>query len=171
MDAPPDRAPVSRLVLCGPQRVGKDTVAAYLAERYGARRYALADPIYDVARRVFGMVEKDRDLLIRIGQALRALDPLVFCKHVARRITEDAPAFAVVTDVRMPHEVEFFAAAGYHRLRLTAPPEVRQTRGGFAASAVGDATEQELNVDPVVENRGSLDALYLAVEDVLWHVR
>ncbi len=160
-----------RLALCGPQRSGKSTVAKYLAEEYGAHEIALAAPIKGIARDLFGMQEKNRGLLIEIGETLRAIDPLVYCRYAARHIpsTTNNPSLraVVISDIRTKMEAVFFMGHGFIPIAIHADVVVRATRPGFDAEYINDPTESEADNLPTqytIYNTGSLQNLYTLVD-------
>jgi hypothetical protein len=161
---------VYRLMLIGPQRSGKSTVAAYLSNHYSATEFTLAEPIKDIAVRLYGMEHKDRGLLIGIGEALRSVDPLVFCRHCLRRIEEQRPEFAVVSDVRLPVEWGFFAQRGFRWLTLRCPLSVRVRRPGFDVQYVDHYTEVEWGLDPAVDTDCAMTEMFRRVQAALKRV-
>lgn len=94
-------------------RQGKDTIANYLVKQYGAQKFSFSDALYDVARVVFGMEEKDGPLLQVLGtEVFRRRDPNVWVKTVYRKIQDKTPAIAVVPDVRFPNEAQMVKDMG-----------------------------------------------------------
>ncbi len=121
------------LGLMGPAGSGKSTVASYLERKYGAKRYSLADPLKEIAMRVFGFsrnqcygtqAEKEtvdprynfspRWLLQRLGtEGCRAvLGENVWTDALIYRISKDEPDFAVIEDVRFVNEVNAIRSIG-----------------------------------------------------------
>ena len=94
-------------------RQGKDTIANYLAKQFNAQKFSFSDALYDVARVVFGMEEKDGPLLQVLGtEVFRRRDPDVWVKTVYRKIQDKAPAIAVIPDVRFPNEAQMVKDMG-----------------------------------------------------------
>ena len=122
---------VIKIGFCGPQRSGKTTAAQYLHDQCGATVLSLADPIKQIALDLFQMKGKDRRLLIGIGESLRALEPLVFCNALYRRI-QSLPdnSIVVIDDVRSLIEWHYLHHAGFHLAVIHAPLEVRSSRPG-----------------------------------------
>ena len=81
-------------------QVGKTTAADWLVARHGFVKYALADPIKEIARTGFGWDgRKDargRRLLQEIGTVGRHYDPDLWLDRFAARLRAEAPARAVV---------------------------------------------------------------------------
>lgn len=53
---------------------GKDTVADYLVKQHGFVKVSFAGKIYEIARDLFNMTNKNRALLQSIGQKMRQID-------------------------------------------------------------------------------------------------
>ncbi len=117
--------------LLGAAGSGKSAVSNYLVDKYGARKYAFADPLKAIAQRVFDFTHEQlwgtqeqketvdprygfspRWLLQRLGtQGIREVfGPDVWWSLCLERILEDRPALAVVEDFRFVNEVEGFLA-------------------------------------------------------------
>lgn len=129
--------------LLGPAESGKSTSAQYLVDRYGARRYALATPLKEIARRAFDLsvaqvygTQADKDaidprynvsarwLLKRLGtEGIRAvLGADFWWKYALDTIARDRPEFAVIDDVRFINEAEGIGRAGGFVWRLDPVP-------------------------------------------------
>lgn len=117
--------------LMGPAGAGKSAAAAFLVDRYGARRYSLADPLKDMVKAAFDLTEAQvrgtqadkeavdprygvspRWLLQRIGtEGCRATFGADFwTRRLLERIARDAPEVAVVEDVRFINEADAIKA-------------------------------------------------------------
>lgn len=168
--------------LSGKQRAGKDTAADYLKQYYGFRKYSLADGVREIARTYFGMQEKDRGLLIKIGLAMREIDPDVWIKYLWKEVTwqfvneEVAWQFAdevdriVIPDVRFPNEFAFFKEQGGIGIRIVANPEIRALRQGYDAQYENDVTEKYLEneiFDYCVYNNGGPGSLYNQLDNIM----
>lgn len=177
--------------LIGKLRSGKDSVAAYLIERYDYTRFAFGDGIKDVCRRLypdqFADGRKPRALLQGVGQTLRTFDENVWVNDLFARIgavkrldasmgaPPNARLRAVISDVRQPNEVERLRREGYVLVRVNAPVAIRIER----AKAAGDAfdlasltheTEQHVDtfyVDYNVYNAGTLEALHTQIDRIM----
>lgn len=111
--------------ILGPAGSGKSAVAQHLVENYGAKRYSLAGPLKEIAKRVFEFsdeqlygtqAQKEADdprynfsprwLLQRLGtEGCRAvLGPNVWTDALMRHIKMELPELAVVDDVRFVNE-------------------------------------------------------------------
>ena len=96
-------------------RQGKDTLATYIETLAdgGTMRFGFADALYDVARAMFGMTEKDAPLLQVLGtDVFRKKDPDVWLRTLYYKIRDKAPRIAIITDVRFPNEAQFVQEIG-----------------------------------------------------------
>lgn len=147
-------------------QVGKTTAADRLVARHGFVKYALADPIKEIARRGFGWDgRKDargRRLLQEIGTVGRNYDPDLWLDRFAARLALEAPARAVVDDLRLAREAAFLRRLGFACVLVTRPPELVPALAGGAGTADHE-TETEidtLEAEAVVENGGTFEELY-----------
>lgn len=102
-----------RIGILGKSGAGKDTFADYLVEEKNFRRLAFADPLYEIAKKYFGMREKDRGLLQDIGNAMRCVDENVFVNLLTRKVNSEYEKNIVVTDVRQKNEFEALKKLGF----------------------------------------------------------
>lgn len=175
------------IFLMGKQRSGKDTVADYLSQEYGFTKLALADGVYEIAHDFFKMKEKDRELLINIGQKMREIDPDVWIKRVwsyierirswKKLVALDSlkqgsshrvlsPRF-VIPDVRLPNEWEFFQDRGGVAMEVKASKSVREKRSGYDPEFENHYTEnalREYGTTCYVINEGTLKDLFRQVD-------
>jgi hypothetical protein len=114
--------------LCGPAGSGKSTVADYLARTYGARPFALAEPLKVLIQRAFdvpraylygtqaqkeavipGLGLSGRYLMQRIGtNGMRSVFGDDFwVKHTMNEIEDHAVGLAVIEDVRFLSEASY----------------------------------------------------------------
>lgn len=158
-----------RMFLMGKQRSGKDTIAEYLYRYEGFQPYALAEGVYEIARKYFGMQNKDRALLIAIGEKMREIDPLVWVKYTLSKI-DPALDRVVITDVRMKHEYEYLVSHGWHPIGVEATKETRMRRAGYTHAHENDPTEPDLSKYTflyTLENNGTIEELYDNIDTML----
>lgn len=184
---PPERL----LGLNGYAKVGKDTVADLL----GWTRVALADPVRESAMRIDPWVDREgygiqrlskivhaigwdaaktipevRRLLQHIGTEMGRdyLSPLIGLRAsmwiyiAARQISnEEDPERFVITDVRFANEVAWIQSWGGRVIRITRPGV------GPVNAHVSDSAANELEVDAVLHNDGTLEELPAKLNQVL----
>jgi len=165
-----------RIAFGGTMQVGKTTAADHLVRRYGFVKFALADPIKQIARRYMGWDgakdARGRRLLQQIGTVGREYDPEVWLDHLAARLDAAGPVDAVVDDLRLPHEVVRLRRYGFTCVRVTRPPEripaAPETEGSRHETETGlDALE----LDHVVANDGSFEELYARLDRLVASLR
>jgi hypothetical protein len=163
--------------LCGYGRSGKDSLAEVLIEECGFTRYAFADKVRDLALAIDPWVEipyqgvrrlayvvKDlgwerakaypdvRTFLQRLGTDTRKIvDGDAWLDALARRIDEEQPDNAVITDARFPNEAEWVKDFG-HLIRVMRPG-VGPVNGHESETAIDHIEAYEFS------NAGTLDDL------------
>jgi dephospho-CoA kinase len=147
------------IALTGRLRSGKDSVAAYLSERYGYTRFAFGDELKRYYHELFGeRSAKPREGYQWFGQVMRQRDPDVWVRKCfasidaedkryyrghhqminsdTREVLIDVPADplrAVITDLRQPNEYDRCRAEGYVIIRVNASEAVRVSRAVMSA--------------------------------------
>lgn len=107
---------------------GKDTIANYLVEQHGFKKYALADGIYEIAEKYYGMKVKERTLLHHIGEKLREYDPMLWIHYTLRRIKEDGHDRVIITDTRKLLEMAYLQETGWKNVMVYVKPEIALER-------------------------------------------
>jgi len=151
-----------KIFLMGKQRAGKDTTADILVRKYGFKKYALAEGVYEVAKKYFGMKEKDRRLLIDIGEKMREIKPTVWTEYTWKRILKDNPERVVISDVRLRVEYVYLKKLGFIPVYIHAPQYIRTKRPGYNPEFENHRTENELNPkdgEYIINNVYTLDIL------------
>jgi hypothetical protein len=141
--------------LLGGKGSGKTSAAAYLAETYGAKVYALADELKELVRHVFLFSQEQlhgsqedkerldprwgfssREVMERTGDALRLVYGDAFqTDRVLQQIKADAPDVAVISDVRYQHEAAQVRQAGGLLWRLRHAPGLKQWGSSHSSEA------------------------------------
>lgn len=177
---------MKKIALIGRIASGKDTVAAFLCEHYGFKRYAFGDEIRDVCWRLFpermtAANGKDRRLLQEVGQFMRRFDENVWVKATLQRVYAENLSFGalskniVISDVRQPNEFSHLRELGFTMVRVTARDEVRlerlKERGDvYRPEDLSHETESYVDhfeVDYEIENSGSLVSLAEQVRAIM----
>ena len=110
-----------RIAISGKMCSGKTTLAEQLmANEPRFVKLSFAQPIYDLAREYFGMAEKNRALLIHIGESFRAWDETVWIKAFLRHVEqlEAEGKWVLVDDLRLPQEHKALRENGFRLVRL-----------------------------------------------------
>lgn len=148
---------VRNIAFSGKMCSGKTTLADYLVAEHGYTKVSFADGVYKVAREIFGMEAKDRQLLQRIGVGMRDIDREVWVNLLRRRVDGLAMfrgCFAcdsfVCDDVRFLNEVEALQSWGWLVVRLECLEDIRLARVAniypdMPEAALGHVSETELD--------------------------
>ena len=174
-------------VTAGTARVGKDTVGAILVDEYGYRRISVADNIRTAALGLDPIIDGDRrlsEIVDNLGweqakaipEVRRTLQRLgteagtdvhgqsLWLDLVGSQIDADSTETPVViTDVRMPHELDWIRARGGLVWEVRRPVDNLLTSENSAHASERRAGEP----DVVVNNDSTLDALADAVAAAL----
>ncbi|MEJ2151583.1 MAG: hypothetical protein P8Y29_01200 [Gemmatimonadota bacterium] len=166
-------ARLSRLAVGGRMQVGKTTAADYLVERYGFRKYALADPIKQIAARSFGWDgakdDRGRRLLQEIGTVGRNYDPQLWLDRFAGKISTADGDRLVVDDLRLALEVEYLERLGFACIQIVRAPERITTLPPELARQQHE-TEVELErlrFDYRLENNGTFEELFAQIDALM----
>ena len=153
--------------LSGKQRVGKDTIAAYLQLKYDFIRLANADRLKEIASLVGWDGKKNsngRRLLQKLGVVVREYSKNFWISRVSLKIQnlqDMNPTVAiVVTDVRFTNEADEIKRLGGTIVRVT-----RST--GIEDAHVSETELDNYPVDYVIKNDSGYDRLYLEVDTLL----
>jgi cytidylate kinase len=151
---------------------GKDTVADYICEKYGFQRLALAGGIYEIARKYFGMKEKDRPLIIDIGEKMREVRPTVWIDYTLEKAKEYDNV--IITDVRQEREYLALLKEGFLPIMPYASKETCYYRLSERDNRVDKLlleTNTELGAREfpaiVVDNNNTLEDLYRQIDNVM----
>ena len=162
----------TRFALIGKSGAGKSTAAEMISDLYGARRVSTGVICRQISRLLIG--NEDKASTQKIDDALRTIDQSIFLKAALRDIPDtdticlDFLRFR--SDLQIAREREFFV------VRIAAPDEIRilrlKERGQVFDQGVDGChrSETELDdaeVDFVIHNDGSREAMRLAVEKIL----
>lgn len=157
-----------RLALGHQARVGKDTFADHVIERWGGCKMQFAGPIYDIGRavqeRLGRPVEKDPALLQTIGTSLKAVygGDVWLAPLLARLQTMPPTSNVLITDMRFPNEMAALKAAGFTTVKITRPGRIiDRDPNHISEIALADA-----EFDYTINNCAGMDT-YLAQVDAV----
>lgn len=159
-----------RILVNGRACAGKDEIGDYIVTRYGFEKVFFADPIYWIAKNVFGMEGKDRPLLIAIGDKLREIDSDVFVKWVIRQLKPNKNY--IITDCRRDNEYKLCIEAGFTPIRVKAKLDLRIDRaikrdGKYPDTSLWEG-HSETGADGFkyyeIENNGTQEELYAKID-------
>jgi dephospho-CoA kinase len=158
-----------RVAFAGKMQVGKTTAADYLVRRHGFVKYALADPIKEIAIAGFGWDgakdERGRRLLQEIGTVGRNYDPEVWLVPLAARLEREDPPRVVVDDVRLAREVAFLEPRGFTVVRIDRPIDLVSGRSSVDRKSHETETElDQVRFELTIDNAGTLDELFARLD-------
>jgi hypothetical protein len=175
--------------IVGRKRHGKDTVADYLAQKYGFEKYSFANPLKRGAMEMFGFTEEQvfgdlkdvidpvwgctpRQVLQVLGTellqydiqnhipAFKEIGRLIWVKNFARFYENNPGKNLSIADVRFNHEVAAIKQLGGVIIKVVRPG---MPDGDFHASEI---EIDEMPYDHLIINDGSLEDLYNKVESI-----
>lgn len=166
-----------RLGIIGKAGSGKDLLGKILKEDYGFYALSMTGPLEKLCREKYGMKEKDRALLNRVGNKEFQKDPYYLLRGIEEEIKAHGDQNIVLSGVRRPLEYAVLKDLGFSFLRVTSPPSLRkdrlEKRDGKKISpeafAFLEASSFERDQDQFLayelENKGSLEDLKKELED------
>lgn len=169
--------------LLGGRGAGKDTAAAYLADKLCASRFAIVDEMKYLVKRVYGFTDAQlwgtqalketvdervgispRKAMEVVGDALNATYGNQFqVLRVLEQISLMSCSFTVVSDVRFAHEADVLRGAGAHLIRLQYAPGLKQ----WPSSHRSEQEWQTIPVDVDVSPGHGLRELYAGLDQAL----
>lgn len=163
----------NKILLNGRGGSGKDTFADYLVNEYGFKRTAFADEIYKIARKYFGMTIKDRNLLQKIGEKFREIDPLVWVKYTFNEAEKYDKV--VISDCRRHNEYVWALERGYLPVRIYTDLDLRIDRlikrDGVYPDLELLENKSEVGADGLdfitIDNNGTLEELHRQIDEIM----
>lgn len=125
-----------RIAFFGPMVSGK-TYCANALKPLGYEKFAFADKLKEIAEDLYGVKGKngnDREVLQKIGEYLRAIDPEVWIKYLLLEVeryedwAQDFKPKVVVDDLRYANEAKALKDNGFLLILVTVPKEERERR-------------------------------------------
>lgn len=108
-----------KIAISGKMCSGKSTLTKKIIEYFEKKeniqftKYSFASGVYKIARELFGMTTKNRDLLTSIGYNMRLIDKNIWIKDTLNSIKKNRHNFVIIDDLRFKNELnhiktEFF---------------------------------------------------------------
>lgn len=175
------------IAITGKMRSGKDTIAEYLVEKYGYKKFSFGGNMKKIADQLFGGIHKpSRSVYQKFAQLCREIDPDVWIKQVDKSIiyyksmykafgAEDEISPIVISDLRQPNEYDYCKRNWYFIVRVTTPEDARIQR---IYNLEPNITEEEINhctegyvdnfkVDYEILNDGTIEDLFKKVDKMV----
>ena len=155
--------------LVGPKLSGKGTVATYIEEQKGARVYSMSGVIIDIGNRVY--LPKTRANMISVATAMRqAFGEDIFARVRKHDIEKAHDSLAIIDGIRMPKEVDIFAALpNFYLLFIDSPLDMRYKRALERGEKEGekDMTFEQFKAEENAVTEQNIEALRKKSEFVI----
>lgn len=103
-----------KIGILGKMASGKSTLASRIIEKHpNMRLFSLASPVKEMAKILFNMQGKDRELLQKVGTKMREIDPDVWVNLVLAKIKRDNIQDVIIDDVRYENEIVKLKKTGF----------------------------------------------------------
>jgi dephospho-CoA kinase len=185
----PSTTPKLIIGLVGEALSGKDTIAAYLAEKYGAVNMRYSNILDDILTILDQPLSRENES--ELALSLRVLfGNGVLAPALKKRAMNSGAPIVVLNGIRMQDEIADVKSYGATVVYVTAPEEIRyqrflqrrekaddgrQTLAEFRIKQL-KATETSVpsvgtQADYHINNIGSLETLHQAVDEIIAHMR
>ena len=115
-----------KIGLVGKMCAGKTHVSNILSRRCALKKFAFADKVKDIARDLFNMKQKNRELLQKIGQSMRVIDQYVWINYLLYKINDEERI--IVDDIRYPNELKALQDRGFIIIKLIVDKNTQKKR-------------------------------------------
>ena len=115
-----------KIAICGPICSGKTYLSDHMATRYTLQKYAFGDKVKDIARDVFKMDYKDRQLIQTIADKMKDIDPDIWAKYLMDQIKDKKNI--IIDDLRFPNELQYLQKHNFIIIKLTVDKDTQYTR-------------------------------------------
>lgn len=167
-----------KIAIYGKLRSGKTEVAKYISERLDCDVFDFADSLKECLALAYPesvYQPKNRDLLIKFGQHLRALDVDIWVNTVRFKIRNSNKEHIIVTGTRQQNEYEMLKEQGFTFIKVVADENIRVERclaegDKFTTSNLNNTTEIDLDnyeYDYLITNERGIDELHAAIREIL----
>lgn len=151
-------------------RTGKNVFADYLCQHYSFKQVAFADKLKQISIEMFDLTESEcygdksprsRDILQKVGVAMRGIEEDVWCRYVLKNVKEGQPT--AISDVRFPNEAQIIKDYGGRIVRIN-----RTTNEQYGTSHISEtALDDYSGFDFVIDNNGKLGELHEKIEELM----
>lgn len=81
----------------------KTHISNILSRICALKKFAFADKVKEIAKDLFNMKHKNRELLQKIGQSMRVIDKYVWINYLLYKINNEDRV--IIDDIRYPNEL------------------------------------------------------------------
>jgi cytidylate kinase len=113
-----------KIAISGKMCSGKSTLANMLIEYFQKNnninfiKYSFANGVYEIAKNIFYMKNKDRKLLQQIGEKMREIDKDIWIKKTINDIHKNNDNYVIIDDLRFINELEYIKKHNFFIIRL-----------------------------------------------------
>ncbi len=166
--------------ITGSKGKGKTSFASVITYLLSINGYAatvlhFADYIKRVAKECYNreigsvhgkLSKKDRELLCRIGDGLRSIEPNCLVKVVERKIKENR-GFIIVADVRLKREADMIKRLGGKIIKIQS--DIFGRKENYMEDHLTETEVQTIKADFEIENTGTFSDLVTEAKKVVSH--
>jgi len=118
-----------KIAIIGKMCAGKSTISNKIIDYYKKRdiiikKRSFSEPIYHIAKTIFGMKKKNRKLLQQIGTKIREINKNVFVDYIINDISENT----IIDDCRFINELNALYKAGFTIIKINIPKDIQKER-------------------------------------------
>jgi len=115
-----------KIAISGKMCSGKSFITNLLIKHFEKenkhfKKLSFADDVYKIARELFNMKTKNRQLLQSIGTKMREIDPDIWAKSTTQRSQNHK--FVIIDDLRFPNELHYLKLNNFIIIRLNISKE------------------------------------------------
>lgn len=174
------------IALCGKKRVGKDTIADYLHQKYGYKNVKFAEPLKTAVKALFGFsdeqIENNKEQIdsrwqitpretlqffgseimqYQIQKILPEIGREFFSKSLLAKYNKESDRI-VISDMRFLHE--YRAIAGISNSLVI---KIIKNDVDDGDQHISEVELEKIDPQDIVVNDGSLEELYIQIENIL----
>jgi len=107
-----------KIAFSGPICSGKSTLSKYLQEEYNCKIVSFAKPVKTYCTQIFGMKNKDRELLQTFADKCKEINPLVWVNLAEKEIIQNSNSNIIIDDLRYPNELDMLKRYNFIVIKL-----------------------------------------------------
>ena len=116
-----------KIAICGKMCSGKSTIADHIMRSQpNYQKYSFAKKVKELCIELFDMKHKDRNLLIKVANKLREIDPDVWIKQVLKETKQKTNC--IIDDVRYQNEMDALINDGWTIIQINISYSLQKQR-------------------------------------------